>query len=117
MNACCHQSAAKSLSVAGWIVPAVVLAVMPKCPACLAAYIAAGTGLGLSLSTAAHLQTSLLILCASSLSYLVVKLLRTFILKAKTKRILGVSRIPASLGTGSSANDRAAEQLWVAVAA
>jgi hypothetical protein len=96
MNACCYQSGAKSLSVAGWIVPAVLLALMPKCPACLAAYIAAGTGLGLSLSTAAHLPTSLLILCASSLSYLVVKLLLTFIFKAKNeKHPRRVSHIPA----------------------
>lgn len=103
MNACCHQSGAKSLSVAGWIVPAVLLALMPKCPACLAAYIAAGTGLGLSLSTAAHLQASLLILCASSLSYLVVKLLLTFIFKAKNeKHPRGVSHIPASIGTVSA---------------
>ena len=103
MNACCHQSAAKSLSVARWIVPALVFALMPKCPACLAAYIAAGTGLGLSLSTATHLQTSLLILCASSLSYLVVKLLRTFIFKAKNENdSRGASQIPASFGTVSA---------------
>jgi hypothetical protein len=70
--------ARRSLDVAGWIVPGAILALMPKCPACLAAYVAVGTGLGLSLSTATHLRMALLILCIASLLYLVVQRLSRF---------------------------------------
>lgn len=79
MNACCHQSAAKSLSVAGWIVPAVVLALMPKCPMCLAMYIALWTGLGLSVAAAANLRLLLIIVCVISLVFLVARQMRRLI--------------------------------------
>jgi hypothetical protein len=56
-----------------WIGPGVVLTLMPKCPACVAAYIALGTGVGLSVPAAGILRTSLIFLSAGSLGFLVFR--------------------------------------------
>ena len=65
--------ARRCLDFAGWMVPGAILALVPKCPACLAAYLVLGTGVGLSLSAAALVRASLLILCIALLLYLAVK--------------------------------------------
>jgi len=55
-----------------WILPSAILVLVPKCPACLAAHVALWTGLGLSLSTAAYVRWTLLLVGIASLLFLVV---------------------------------------------
>jgi hypothetical protein len=62
----------------GWDLAAVaaslgVWALMPKCPLCLAAYVALWTGLGLSFAAATYLRWSLLLVSSAVLIYLIVK--------------------------------------------
>jgi hypothetical protein len=60
-------------NAAGWIAPSVGLALLPKCPLCVAAYLAIATGVGISLTTAAYLRTSFELLCLGSLGYLAAR--------------------------------------------
>ena len=63
--------------LASWIVPSVTLALLPKCPACVAAYVLLATGIGISLPTATHLRVILVALCVASLVFIAARRLRS----------------------------------------
>jgi hypothetical protein len=63
----------RARDVAGWIVPGALLALMPKCPMCLAAYVALCTGLTMSRSSAHILMRTLTALCIGTLALCVIR--------------------------------------------
>jgi hypothetical protein len=65
--------------IAGWILPSATLALLPKCPLCVAAYVALATGIGISLRTATYLRTALLVICVTSLVVIASRHIRRFI--------------------------------------
>jgi hypothetical protein len=70
----------------GWIVPTAILALIPKCPACVAGYAVIGTGVGFSLSAFAQLRLALIGLCLVSLSYVGIKAVLYVVTRIASKR-------------------------------
>jgi hypothetical protein len=57
---------------AKWFTPGAVLILIPKCPLCIIAYIAAFTGIGLSVPAASGLRTLLISASVAGLAYIVL---------------------------------------------
>lgn len=84
MNAPCCQNrlpiaagpttlAQRLFNIASWVVPGAVLALVPKCPVCVAAYVALLTGCGISLAAAGTLRLLLIGLSVSALTFTTVR--------------------------------------------
>lgn len=58
---------------AGWIVPGTLLALMPKCPLCLAAYVTLCSGVTLSFASAHLLLRTVTALCSGMLALCVIR--------------------------------------------
>lgn len=98
-GACCCQSVStkpnagqpwtrRLAGLAAWGAPSLLLALMPKCPACLAAYVALGTGLGLSFALASYLRTGLIVACTASLAFLALRKLRQACMSSTQKTVI-----------------------------
>jgi hypothetical protein len=72
----------------GVIFPSAVLILLPKCPACIAVYVAMGTGIGLSFAAATYLHTAVIILCALMVSYFAAGLVRRVIARLSSDLIV-----------------------------
>ena len=57
--------------------PTLILVLLPKCPACLAAYVALGTGISLSVAAASVLRTALIGVCVVTLAWVLVSTVRS----------------------------------------
>ena len=58
----------------GALVPGSLLLLLPKCPLCVAAYVAAFTGIGVSVTMISYAKFILILLCAISMFYLLAHL-------------------------------------------
>jgi len=72
---CCGRGA----EIAGWILPGATLALLPKCPACLAGYVALATGLGISFSAAAWLRVALVAVSVAVLTIVAIRRFRRWV--------------------------------------
>jgi hypothetical protein len=85
MSACCNAASKQNTPTlvrrvrrfSSWVLPSVILVMVPKCPVCLAAYVAIFTGVSLSLATATCLRWAILLVGVVSLLYLIVQRLHS----------------------------------------
>lgn len=87
MLTCCSQREAPSaapssarsrvrrgaVGLVQWAIPVTILALVPKCPACVAAYVLLFTGVGLSLPAAAAVRWGLIAACVAILFLLLIR--------------------------------------------
>ena len=75
---CCARSRYQQITrrlfeAAGCVLPGVAMVLLPKCPACLAAWLAVATGVGLSATAAGFVRTLVLVLSVAPLIFVAVR--------------------------------------------
>ena len=74
------------VDAARFVVSGMTLVLLPKCPACVAADVAMGTGMGISFSTAGWVRSSLMIGCVLMLTSSLFKGMRRILPRLTHKR-------------------------------
>ncbi|MDX2145085.1 MAG: hypothetical protein SFV19_17150 [Rhodospirillaceae bacterium] len=69
---------ARRAHVLGMLLPGAVLALLPKCPMCLAAYLTVITSVSVSPAEAETVRTAIMALCGLSFCYLAVRAARAW---------------------------------------
>lgn len=59
-----------------WAIPVTVLAIIPKCPVCIAGYVLLFTGMSLSVSVVAGVRWGLIALSVLAIAWLIIRVLR-----------------------------------------
>lgn len=77
--------ARRTARVGAWLVPGTLLALLPKCPVCLAAYVALFTGASLSLESATQLRLLLAALGVSALSLLAFRVVQRWVARRQIR--------------------------------
>jgi hypothetical protein len=72
MTRTCCKLTRRGGTAVGWIIPGITIALLPKCPACVAAYLALA-GVAVSISTASLLRVGIIILCTASVLFLAAR--------------------------------------------
>jgi len=73
--------------LAEWLLPGVILAMLPKCPLCVVAYVAMATSIGISFSTAATARILIIALCITALAFVTAKCLYR-VIAMPTRRLM-----------------------------
>lgn len=81
---CCRRTATTAppkgfMRFMAWVLPSVVLAVMPKCPLCFIAAISLITGVGVSINTGRLLRSSGIVVCVALLAFVTICEVRRYI--------------------------------------
>jgi hypothetical protein len=73
-RSCCPETSKRRVTkITGLLFSSVMLILMPKCPVCMAAYVAFITGISVSTAVASHLRLGWFAVCLSLLVSLVVQ--------------------------------------------
>jgi hypothetical protein len=88
-NAGAPGTASRLVGLAEWLIPSTILALMPKCPACVAAYVALATGIGISMPTATFIRYAMGAACVASLAFLLTRSIRRACMRAATNQVVG----------------------------
>ncbi|MEP6704814.1 MAG: hypothetical protein ABJB34_08415 [Acidobacteriota bacterium] len=74
-------------SAARWLLPGALFIIIPKCPLCIVAYVAAFTGIGLSVAAAESIRLLLMTTCIAAFVYLSALVIRRLSVNVRSHKI------------------------------